>query len=433
MSNLAESKHCVRILVVSQYFYPENFRVNDLAAWLVERGHEVTVLTGIPNYPSGRFFSGYGLFQRCTETWKGVSVVRVPQVPRGNGGPLRLVLNYLSFAVMASLLGPLRLRRDYDVIFVHEPSPVTVGIPAIMMRRYTGAPIYFWVLDLWPESVAAAGGVRATWLLNVLSRLTRWIYSHCEKILVQSRAFIPRIRAQGVPQARIAYLPNWAEDVFRPSSATLPPVPLPSGFRLMYAGNIGVAQDFPTILGAAERLKDVVDIHWLIVGDGRERSWVQGEIERRGLNGKVHLFGNHAPEQMPDFFAHADAMLVSLKPNPVFVLTIPAKVQAYMACARPIVAMLDGEGARIIKEAGAGLSCPTGNAEALAATVLRMASMGRKERERMGKQGRDYYLAHFDREKLFCQIESWLTDNDSGEQPCRKLENINRNKTGDSL
>ena len=175
MSNLAESKHCVRILVVSQYFYPENFRVNDLAAWLVERGHEVTVLTGIPNYPSGRFFSGYGLFQRCTETWKGVSVVRVPQVPRGNGGPLRLVLNYLSFAVMASLLGPLRLRRDYDVIFVHEPSPVTVGIPAIMMRRYTGAPIYFWVLDLWPESVAAAGGVRATWLLNVLSRLTRWI------------------------------------------------------------------------------------------------------------------------------------------------------------------------------------------------------------------------------------------------------------------
>ena len=423
----------MRLLVVSQYFWPENFRVNELAAWLAKHGHEVTVLTGIPNYPSGRFFRGYGLSLRRRETWNGVRIVRVPLVARGKGGGLRLVLNYLSFALMASVLGPWRLGRSFDAIFVHEPSPVTVGIPAITMRWWTGAPIYFWVLDLWPESVAAAGGVRAVWLLNVLSRLTRWIYSHCEKVLVQSQAFIPRIRAQGVPMERIAYLPNWAEDVFRPSSAAQPPVPLPSGFRLMYAGNIGVAQDFPAILEAAERLKGVADIQWLIVGDGRERLWVQGEIESRGLNGRVHLLGNYPPEQMPDFFAHADAMLVSLKKNPVFALTIPAKVQAYMACARPIVAMLDGEGARIVEEAGAGLSCPAGNAEALATAVLHMASIGREERERMGKQGRDYCLAHFDREKLFRQIETWLASNRPGERPNHKSENIDRSKTGDSL
>ena len=232
----------MRLLIVSQYFYPENFRVNDLAAWLAERGHEVTVLTGIPNYPSGRFFSGYGLFQRRTETWKGVSVVRILQLPRGGGGALRLALNYLSFAFMASLLGPLHLRESYDVIFVHEPSPITVGIPAIAMRKRTQAPILFWVLDLWPESVTAAVGVRAPWVLGLLARLTRWIYGHCERVLVASRAFIPRVGAMGVAEERIAYFPNWAEEVFQPSTAVEPPVPLSPGFRVMFAGNIGVAK-----------------------------------------------------------------------------------------------------------------------------------------------------------------------------------------------
>src|SRR3990172_7188862 len=154
----------MKVLIVSQYFHPENFRVNDLAAWLAERGHELTVLTGIPNYPSGKYSSGYGLFRRRMETWNGVSVVRVPHISRGGSGAIRLALNYLSFAFMASLYGLLRLSRKWDVIFVHQPSPVTVGIPAIVLRKRTQAPILFWVLDLWPESVTAAGGVRNPWV-----------------------------------------------------------------------------------------------------------------------------------------------------------------------------------------------------------------------------------------------------------------------------
>lgn len=405
----------MRLLIVSQYFHPENFRVNDLAAWLIERGHSVSVLTGIPNYPAGRFFGGYGLFRRRYETWKGVEVVRVPLVPRGRGGGLRLALNYISFALAASILGPLRLGRRFDAIFVHEPSPVTVGIPAIMMRKRSRAPIFFWVLDLWPESVAAAGGVRAPWLLNALARLTRWIYSHCEKVLVQSRAFIPRVEAMGVPAGRIGYLPNWAEEWYRPGAAPRPPVAMPSGFRLMFAGNIGAAQDFAAILGAAEKLKGEADIHWLIVGDGREAHWVRDEVVRRGLEGTVHLLGGHPSERMPDFFAHADAMLVSLKANPVFMLTVPAKLQAYMACGRPIVAMLDGEGARIVDEAGAGLACPAGDSGALAAAVLRMARMDRAEREAMGQRGLAYYRSHFEREKLFVQLETWMSEAAGGQ------------------
>lgn len=398
----------MRILVVSQYFYPENFRINELATWLVGSGHEVTVLTAVPNYPAGRFFPGYGVFRRRHEIWNGVQVIRVPLVSRGRGGGLRLALNYLSFALLASVFGPIQLGRKFDAIFVHEPSPVTVGIPAVVMHRLTGAPIYFWVLDLWPESVAAAGGVRAKWLLNLLARLTRWIYRHCERVLVQSRAFIPRIRAMGVSGERIAYFPNWAEAIFGVSKATQPPVPLPNGFRIMYAGNIGVAQDFPAILSAAEQLKTRDDIHWIILGDGREAPWVRDEIARRSLGRVVHLLGSFPAERMPDFFAHADAMLVSLKTDPVFALTVPAKVQAYMACGRPIVAMLDGEGARIITEAGAGIAVPAGNAVGLADAVQRLAGMSSTELRDMSEKAAEYNSANFSRDRLFEQLEAWM-------------------------
>ena len=400
----------MRLLIVSQYFYPENFRVNDLATWLVDRGHEVTVLTGIPNYPSGRFFPGYGLFRRRHESWKGVEVVRVPLVPRGRGGGLRLALNYISFAFMASLLGPLRLRRSYDVIFVHEPSPVTVGIPAIVMRKRTQAPILFWVLDLWPESVTAAGGVRAPWVLGLLARLTRWIYGHCERVLVASRAFIPRVAAMGVAEERIVYFPNWAEAVFQPSTAVEPPVPLSPGFRVMFAGNIGVAQDFPAILEAAEQLKGHPDIHWIVLGDGHMGGWVREEMVRRGIGATVHLLGSYPPELMPQFFADADAMLVSLKTDPVFSLTVPAKLQAYMACGRPIIAMLDGEGARIVEEAGAGLTCPAGDGRALAEAILRMARLDPQTRAMMGAQARAYSIANFEREQIFRRLETWMEE-----------------------
>ncbi len=400
----------MKVLIVSQYFHPENFRVNDLAAWLAEHGHEVTVFTGIPNYPSGRYFSGYGLLRRRMELWNGVTVVRVPQVSRGGGGAIRLVLNYVSFAFVACLYGWLRLGRGYDVIFVHQPSPVTVGIPAVLMRKRTQAPILFWVLDLWPESVTAAGGVRSPWVLRLLARLTRWIYSHCERVLVASRAFIPRVDAMGVAEGRIVYFPNWAEAVYQPSKVAEPPVPLPQGFRIMFAGNIGVAQDFPAILDAAERLKGYPDIHWIVLGAGRMGDWVREEVIRRGVEGTVHLLGSYPPEQMPRFFAHADAMLVSLKPEPIYSLTVPAKLQAYMACGRPIIAMLDGEGARIVEEAGAGMTCPAGDGRALAEAVLSMARLDPRTRAEMGNQARAYSLTHFDREQIFRKLETLMVE-----------------------
>ncbi|MBA3032738.1 MAG: glycosyltransferase family 4 protein [Gammaproteobacteria bacterium] len=401
----------MRLLVVSQYFWPENFRINDLVADMAARGHEVTVLTGQPNYPSGRFFPGYGWTRPHIENYQGTRVVRVPLVPRGSAGAIRLALNYISFAFFGAVGVWLRLQGKFDAVFVFEVSPVTVGIPAIAAGRRFKAPVLFWVLDLWPESLTAAGAVKSPMVLRTVDRLVKWIYRNCARVLVQSRAFVPEIARHGVPDANILYFPSWGESLFQPfqqADATLLP-PLPAGFTVLFAGNLGEAQDLPAVLRAAELLRDRADIHWLLVGDGRMAAWAKAEVQRRGLS-QVHFLGRHPLESMPHFYAAADALLLPLKREHIFALTIPGKLQSYLACARPVLAMLDGEGAHIVEEAGAGLACPAGDADGLAAQVLRMAATPETERRAMGLNGRKYYEVHFDRTRLFDQLETWLED-----------------------
>ncbi len=401
----------MRLLIVTQYFWPETFRVNDLAAGLRERGHEVTVYTGKPNYPDGRFFAGYGFFRQAHDRYRDMRIIRVPLIPRGDGGSFRLALNYLSFALFASVLAPFRVPGRFDAILAYEPSPVTVGLPALVLKKLKGAPLLFWVQDLWPESLSATGAVRAPWILKGVGRLVSFIYRGSDLILVQSRAFIQSVTAFGIPAERIAYFPNSAEEIYRP--VVLPPdAPersrLPAGFRVMVAGNVGAAQDFETVIDAAERLKTHPDIHWIIVGDGRLLPWVEAEVKRRNLGNTVQLAGRHPVESMPRWFALADAMLVTLRRDPIFAMTIPARAQSYLACAKPIVAALDGEGARVIREAGAGVAVAAGDAAALAGAVLAMYRMPEPERRAMGESGRRYFEAHFERQRLLGQLERWI-------------------------
>jgi glycosyltransferase involved in cell wall biosynthesis len=412
----------MRILIVTQYFWPEEFRINDLALALRSRGHEVSVLTGKPNYPGGKYFPGYGFFGRATEDYKGVRVVRVPLIPRGSGGRLRLLLNFLSYALIGSLLAPLRCRGSFDVILVYEPTPVTVGLPALVLKQLKRAPLLFWVQDLWPESLSATGVVRARWILALVDRLVRFIYRHCNLILVQSRAFMPHVRAQGVPSERIRYYPNTAEELYRtvaieeraPERELLPP-----GFRVMFAGNIGVAQDFETILAAADQLKSDRDIQWIIIGEGRRYAWVAQEIARRGLRGSVRLLGRYPVESMPRFFALADALLVTLRNEPIFSLTLPTKIQSYLACGRPIIAALDGEGARVIGESGSGIAVAPGDAAALADAIARLRRTPAPEREAMGRRGREYFEREFERTLLVSRLEDWMKSAaESHGRPC---------------
>lgn len=405
----------MRLLVVSQYFWPESFRINDLVVGLIERGHEVTVLTGLPNYPSGQFVPGYGLAGPYRECYGRATVIRVPLVRRGKGGGLALVVNYLSFAVAASLIGAIRIRSRYDFMLVYEPSPVTVGIPARLLGHLKKLPILFWVQDLWPESLSATGAVSSPRVLGAVEQLVRWIYRGCTRVLVQSEAFVEPIARLGVSRDRINYFPNSAEAFYcalPPDSPWTGPA-LPSGFRIMFAGNIGAAQSFETILSAAETLKHHAHIKWIIVGDGRLASWVSTEIVRRGLQESIHMMGRFPVEQMPAWFSQADVMIAALRRDPIFSLTIPAKVQSYMACAKPIIAALDGEGARIIEATAAGMSVPAEDPQALAKAVLRLYGLPREELDAMGRRGREYFERHFEREHLLDRLEGWLNELDA--------------------
>jgi colanic acid biosynthesis glycosyl transferase WcaI len=402
----------LKLLVVSQYFWPENFKINDLVQELVARGHEVTVLTGKPNYPDGRIFADFRKSPDKFARYLGARIIRVPLIVRGNGG-LRLALNFLSFAFFASILGPLRLRAVvFDCIFVFEPSPITVGLPAVMLRWLRQKPVAFWVQDLWPETLEAVGGIRSPWILAGVRRLVSFIYNRCDLILAQSRSFVPMIACNCDHPERIDYFPNWAEPIYdRRPTVPASEVPAAQGtFRVLFAGNIGDAQNFPAILDAAERSRELGNIRWLIVGDGRRSGWVTGEIKRRGLGDIMRMLGRYPVERMPSFFKHADALLVSLKPDPILSMTVPAKLQTYLAAGIPILAMIDGEGAQLVERAGAGLACAAGDADGLAKAVIKLASMTVGEREMMGQRGRDITLAEFDRDKLIDKLEVWLRE-----------------------
>lgn len=390
----------MKLLVLTQYYWPENFRINDVVEGLASRGHAVTVYTGLPNYPGGRFFPGYGFFGPFTEKHH-AEVRRVPLVPRGAGGSVRLAINYLSHAFMASVLAPLRATGDFDAILVYEPSPMTIGIPARVLRALKGAPLVFWVQDLWPESLSATGAVRSRAALALVDGVIKWIYRGCDRVLVQSEAFIPSVEAHGVPKEKIRYLPNSAEAFYR----KLPAEPH-AGFRVMYAGNIGAAQDFPTILAAAQR---VPQVEWIIVGDGRMREWVESEIGQRGLR-NVRLLGQRPNEEMPRHFAQADVLLATLRREPIFAYTIPSKIQSYLACGRPIIAAMEGEGGRIIRDARAGWAVPPEDPAALAEAVLAASRLERSELDAMGNRGEAWFRQHFEREKLLSRLEEFLQE-----------------------
>jgi colanic acid biosynthesis glycosyl transferase WcaI len=402
----------LRILVVSQYFWPENFRINDLVKEWVQRGHEVTVLTGIPNYPAGKVFDTYRQQPNAFAEYQGAKVFRVPMFPRGTGG-LRLMLNYLSFVLGGVFWGPWRLRGvQADAIFVFEPSPVSVVLPAVWLGKIKKAPVVFWALDLWPETLAAIGVVRSPRVLAWVGNLVRFIYNRCTLVLGQSHGFLGSIAKYCDDKAKIRYFPSWAEDVFTNSSVELAPeVPdLPDTFTVVFAGNIGKAQDMPAVLDAADRLKENAGIRWVIVGDGRNSEWLWSEVVRRGLDEQVLVVGRFPVERMPSFYAHADALLVSLKRDPVFSMTIPGKVQSYLMAGMPLLGMLDGEGATVIREAQAGLTCDAGDSEGLAEAVQALAAMPLEERQQLGMNGRRYAEQEFGRTELIDRLETMLAE-----------------------
>ncbi len=383
-----------KILFLTNYFYPETFKGNDVAFQLAKEGHDVTVLCNIPNYPEGRFFDGYGLFKRKKEVVNGVKVVRTFIIPRGKGRKLGMVLSYvtglLSLCFCAIYYA---LRYKFDLIIVQQLSPVFIGLPAVLVKKIQKTPICYWLLDLWPDSLVA-GGIKHEGIINAVGALTKYIYKHCDKILISSLGFKDILVSRGVKEEIIEHFPNWCEDdIASEEQKKLPE--LPEGFRIMFAGNIGRAQNFDNLMKVMLKLKERTDIKWIFVGDGRKREELQGFIRANKLDETAYLMGRYDISYMSSFFRAADIMLVSLNNEFVFNSTLPAKVQAYMISSKPILGMINGEGNYAIKDANCGFCTDADDIDGFVEMVKTLPNISKTELQAMGKNGFDYYQKYF--------------------------------------
>ncbi|MGE1155984.1 glycosyltransferase family 4 protein [Pseudomonas kitaguniensis] len=389
----------MRILLISQYFWPETFIVNDLAKKLVSKGHVVTVATGKPNYPDGDIYSGYHAKGIQSETYSDtIEVLRVPIHPRGKGGAKNLILNYLSFVLMGLWHFPRMLKgREIDVIIVFAPSPITQVIPAIFLKWIKRAHLAVWVQDLWPESLSATGFVKNSVALRLVGLMVRGIYHFCDTLLLQSHAFFAPVRKYSSAD-KLVYFPNSIDTSSDEVTSTIPVElqhELESNFSVVFAGNLGTAQSLESVVDAAKLLKGEPGLRVILVGSGSMAKWVTEQKILYHLD-NLTLAGRFPMNAMSEIYSRSSALLVSLKDEEIFSYTVPSKVQAYLAAGRPIIASLRGEGARVIDESGSGMTCIPGDGRALADAILAMKSLSHDQRQAMGTAGRDYFNENYD-------------------------------------
>lgn len=402
----------MKICIFTNHFYPEDFKVNDIAFELAKLGYEITVLTAIPDYPKGKFFDGYSLFKRRHEVVNGVNVIRLPIIPRGKGGAIRLVLNYTSYFFCLSIFTFFHgLRNKYDKIFVHLTSPFFIGVCAKKLSKRQKIPMIFWTLDLWPESLISAGGFKNKLLINQQTRMVSKVYEQCSKILIGSKGFEKSICEKGDFKDKLVYFPNWAEDVkeeclddFDINKIEPFASKKNDDFILLFAGNLGEAQNLDAILEAANLLKDEKRIKFVFVGDGRRKEHLESIVNEKNLQNTVYFTGRYPITTMPVFMQNADVLLFSLKDEPCFNLTVPSKVQFYMAQGKPVLAMINGDGADLVQEADCGFSVSAGDSEAFANAVEKMYSLSKDELNNLGKNGEHFYNKNFTKQQRIEQL-----------------------------
>lgn len=390
----------MKILVVCQYYYPEPFRITDICETLVKKGHIVTVLTGLPNYPEGRVRDQYRFGKKRYEVLNGVKVIRSYEIGRGNN-KIRLFLNYLSFAVSGSLK-ILFMKEKFDVVLVNQLSPVMMGIPAILYKKKHKKKVLLYCLDLWPASLAAGGIKEDSIIYKFFLRISKWIYNSADSIAVTSYSFKDYfINSLRVNKETIHHLPQYAEDLFTERIQ----VSNDGKYNFVFAGNIGDMQSVETIVKAASELSKFTDIIFHIVGDGSKLEDCKALTKKLGL-GNIIYYGRRPVSEMPKFYGMADAMLITLKNNKTISYTLPGKVQSYMAARKPIIGSINGETQRVIEESGCGLCCPAENYKELASLILQFCHSDRKEI--MAKNAYDFYVKNYSKDKFMSVLENTL-------------------------
>ena len=387
----------MKVLVICQYYYPEPFRIADVCEELVKRGHEVTVITGLPNYPMGEIYSGYEKGQKRDEIINGVKIHRCFTIGR-KGGSIKRLLNYFSYAISSSLYVR-RIQEEFNVVFVNQLSPVMMASAGIAYKKKYGKKIILYCLDLWPESLCVGGIKKSSIVYKVFERISRRIYRSADEILIASQMFRQYlIKKFDIVNNKISYLPQYAEAQF----LELKPKEPSETFNLMFAGNIGTAQSVATVIKAAELLKDEKAV-FHIVGDGIELEKLKKSAA--GLP-NVIFYGRKPLEEMPRYYEMADAMLVTLTDDPIISMTLPGKVQTYMAAGKPIIGAIDGETALVLNRVQGGYCGNAGDSNALAENIQELIK-SEMIRE-IGNKNREYYLNVFSKKKFIKELERHL-------------------------
>lgn len=400
----------MHILLLSQWYPPEpTSLLQELAQTWQELGHEVVVLTGFPNYPSGQLYPGYRIRLWQKENLAGVPIVRVPLYPEHSRSGFRRALNYISFALSSSLLGPLLINRP-DVIFVYHP-PLTIGLPAWFLSRFWHIPFVYQIQDLWPETLRATGMIHSESIFSWVDRFARWVYRRAEAICVISPGFRKNLIDKGVPSEKIQVISNWVDTTIcypeEPDADLARELGLDKKFNVMFAGNMGVAQDLETVIRAANLLQELESVQFVFVGDGVALAGLQNIVREFKLE-NVKFLGRFPSEMMPSLYALADVLLVHLKDEPLFNITIPHKIFAYMASGKPVLAAIRGDAADIIRDVEAGVVCEPGQPDKLASAVIKLYNLSTIERQEMGLRGLHRVRTSYDRERLVKHIVAQL-------------------------
>ncbi|MBL4932601.1 glycosyltransferase family 4 protein [Clostridium paridis] len=400
----------MKILVVCQYYYPEPFRITDICESLVKRGHDVTVLTGLPNYPEGVVLQEYRHGNKREEILNGVKIIRCFEIGRGKN-KIKLFLNYFSYALSATLKA-IFMKEKFDVVLVNQLSPVMMGIPAMAYKKKHNKKILFYCLDLWPDSLAAGGIKEDSIIYKVFYKISKWIYKSADLILVTSSMFEEYFRnTLQINTVKIRHLPQYAEDLFvqndKNSLNETAATTENNVYNFVFAGNIGDMQSVETIIKSANELKTIKNISFHIVGDGSKLDECKKLTEELKLQ-NIKYYGRKPVDDMPKFYDMADAMLITLKDNKVLSYTLPGKVQSYMAAGKPIIGAINGETRRVISKASCGFSCGAEDYKALADLIKRFCDSN--EKEKMSTNAKKFYLDNFSKDKFMSVLDLSLKD-----------------------
>ena len=400
-----DEKKQLHILVVTQYFYPETFRINDMCREWVNRGYKVTVLTGIPNYPMGKFFEGYGYRKKRNEIYEGVEIRRIPLIPRGSSA-VGMAANYLSFT-LSGLKNKYTKDIDADLVFTFEVSPMTQALIGVKYAKRHKVSSFLYVQDLWPENVITVTGIRNGLVIGMINKMVDKIYRDTDVLFATSPAFVKAItdRKKPVAEKKVHYWPQYAEDFYRPlERAAVPEIPDDGSFKIIFTGNIGTAQGLSILPRTARLLKDI-NVRFVMVGDGRFLEEFNRQVETLQVKDKFTMIPRRPAEDIPRLMAACDAAFISFNDDELWAKTIPAKLQSYMACGLPVIASATGETNRIIEEAECGVTCKIGDAEALAAGIRSLTTMDTRA---LGNNSRTYFERHFDKKILMDEMDKWL-------------------------